>query len=346
MMALQPPTGSTMRKLRYGAMALTIVVAVGAFLGAQRLDLIPGPWSKKKSLFGAESMGGIDAFSVEIAANPENYMHYYRRGTLFQKQRQYEKALADLDAAVRLSPTPLTVAALGSRAGDTTHSPTHTLGLVVLVRTTRAEILQQLNRPDEALADLDQALALDARKDDVQFARGHLRMVLGRYDDAISDFDKLLDKRHDVDWHFSRGVSKYLKSDWIGAIADFREAAHRAPRQDSYFIWLAKAHLRAGIIMDPQQFSALGSNGNARYVIEAFMSDHDSAQFIAGARAASAYAGRNGRCETTLFLGEWLVVRKKGKGARDLFHEALSACRPLSVEHTVAAFELRRLAAQ
>jgi hypothetical protein len=101
--------------------------------------------------------------------------------------------------------------------------------------------------------------------------------------------------------------------------------------------------------MDPQRFAAMDSHSNARYVIEAFMSDHDTAQFIAGARAGSAYAGhntRNARCETTLFLGEWLIVRKKGEGAGALFTEALSTCRPLSVEHTVAAAELRRLGAQ
>jgi hypothetical protein len=159
-----------------------------------------------------------------------------------------------------------------------------------------------------------------------------------------------LDRRDNVSWYFNRGLSKYLMSDWSGAIADFQEAARRAPREDSYFIWLAKAHLRAGIVMDPQRFAALNPNGNARYVIEAFMSDHNAVQFIAGARAGSAYAsaggGRNARvtrCETTLFLGEWLVVRKRGEGARDLFNEALQICRPMSVEHAVATAELQRL---
>lgn len=345
-----------MSKLRYGAMAFVIVVGVGAFLGAQRMAWIPGPWSNKKSLLQKDfkrGAGTIADYSAEIAEDPENYMHYYRRGTQFQNQRQYEKALADLNTAVRLSPVPLTVDALGARASDTTHAPTRTLRLVVLVRTTRAEVLQMLNRPEEALIDLDQALALDSSKIEVQITRGQLRMILRRYDEAISDFDQLLHKRDHVDWYFNRGVSKYLKSDWGGAITDFQQAAQRAPREDKYFIWLAKAHLRAGIPMDPQRFSAVNPNGNARYVIEAFMSDYNPAQFMAGARAASAYAGtgggrnaRNGRCETTLFLGEWLVIRKKGVGARDLFNEAVSICRPMSVEHTVATTELLRLTAQ
>jgi len=343
-----------MKKLRYGSMALAIVVCVGAFLGAQRLEIIPGPWSNKKGLLQEEYRGSgnaLEDYSAEIAGDPDNYMHYYRRGTQFQKQRQYEKALADLDTAVRLSPVPLSVDALGARASDTTHAPTRTLRLVVLVRTTRAEVLQLLNRPEEALADLDQALALDSRKIEAQVTRGQLRMVLGRHNEAISDFDHLLDKRDDVSWFFSRGLSKYLKSDWSGSIADFQEAAQRAPREDNYFIWLAKAHLRAGIPMDPQRFTAMNPNGNGRFVIEAFMSNHDAAQFIAGARAGSAYVGtsggrnaRNGRCETALFLGEWMVLRKKGDGARDLFKEALEICRPLTVEHAVATAELARLA--
>jgi tetratricopeptide (TPR) repeat protein len=340
-----------MKKLRYGSMALAIVVGVGAFLGAQRLDVIPGPWSQKNNPYHMNLKGpqAIDAYSAAIAAKPEDYMTYYRRGTQFHRQRQFEKALTDFNEAVRLSPVPASIEALGPRASDSTHGPTHTLGLVVLVRTTRAEVLQQLNRPEDALADLDQVLAWDARKLDVLFSRAQLRAVTGRYNDAIADFDTILARRENVEWYFHRGVTKYLKSDWNGAIADFQHAAQRAPRTDTYFIWLAKAHLRAGITMDPQRFAAMDSHSNARYVIEAFMSDHDTAQFIAGARAGSAYAGhntRNARCETTLFLGEWLIVRKKGEGAGALFTEALSTCRPLSVEHTVAAAELRRLGAQ
>jgi tetratricopeptide (TPR) repeat protein len=338
-----------MKKLRYGYMALAVVVGVGAFIGAQRLQLIPGPWSKQKTISQALAKGGprtLENYSSAIADNPDNYMTYYRRGTQFQRQRQYEKALADLDAAVRLSPVPLAVADLGPRASDTTHAPTRTLNLVVLVRTTRAEILQQLNRPEDALADLDQALSLDSRKNDVQHARAVLRAVTGRYDDAISDFDVMLERRDNAEWFFQRGVTKYLKGDWLGATADFGEAARRGPREDNYFIWLAKAHLRAGRPMDPQQFAALAPNGNARYVIEALLSDHNTAQFVAGARAGSAYAGRNPRnaqCETSLFLGEWLLVRKKGEGAQEMFQEALSICRPLSFENAVATAELRRL---
>ena len=182
-----------MRKLRYKAMAVTVALAVGAFLGAQRLQIIPGPWTKPKA--GNTHMTRdqiVDAFSAAIDANPGDYMTYYRRGTQLQKQRRYEEALADLNAAIKLSPTPLSLEELGERVNDSALPETHTLGLVVLIHTTRAEILQLMNRPEEALADLDRALSFDGRKIDTIYTRGQLRALTGRYDEAIADFDVAL----------------------------------------------------------------------------------------------------------------------------------------------------------
>lgn len=118
------------KKMRWGGMAAAIALGVGAFLGAQRLDLIPGPWSNAGGVptgSGPRSMAGLTA---AITADPTDYMTHYRRGTAFQRQRRYEQALADLNEAIKLSPTPLSLEALGMRAADSSAPETHTLSLV------------------------------------------------------------------------------------------------------------------------------------------------------------------------------------------------------------------------
>ncbi len=95
-----------------------------------------------------------------------------------------------------LSSTPLSRVALGVRAADSSDRETHTLRLVFLVRTTRADTLQKLNRPEEALVDLDHALALDASSAAIFYSREMLRAVTGRYDEAIADFNVIIERRH------------------------------------------------------------------------------------------------------------------------------------------------------
>ncbi len=332
------------KKARYGAMAATIAVAVGAFLLAQRLALIPGPWSEKPA---QGYVGGtVFTYTDAIDISPGDYMTYYRRGVLYQKQQPLDLALADFNQAVKLSPVPVSLKALGATATDSRSRDTHTLGLVFLLHKTRAEVFQQMNRPDEALADLDQAIALDSRGPDVFFYRGILRELTGRYDAAIADFDTLLARRTSVEWYFARGLAKYLKGDWNNAAADFENAAQRMPANGNYWIWLAKAQLRNGQPLHTESFAALDRKNEAWPVIESFTADHDSEQFISGVRAGTEYANpgsMDAKCKSALFLGEWLTLRKAGIGARDMFSEAEAACQPLTIERSTATAELQRL---
>jgi len=336
-----------MKRLRYGAMTLAIVLGVGAFLVAQKFGLIADPRSKSptQAAYGSRGATAVAAYSAAIAADPANYMTYYRRGVTYQLAGEFERALADFNQAVKLSPTPLSLGELGTQAANSRHRPTHTLGLVSLLRTTRADVLMRLNRPQEALSDLDTAIAIDPRKSHVFYARGLLRAMTGSYDASIADFDVILARRAHMNWYFGRGLARYFKGDWSAAAADFVQAAQRAPGNDAYLIWLAKAHLRAGVPLYAEHFAKMNPEGEAWPVVEAFMSDHDPAQFLSGVRAGTRTAGADtpaARCKAALFMGEWLTLRNAGVGAREMFTEAAGLCEPLSLDHAVAAAELKR----
>jgi len=334
-----------MKKLRYGAMTVAIVAGVGAFLGAQRLALIPGPWSEKGGYptYVSDAAGNLSLSSS--TAGPVDYMAYYRRGVEYQFRGQYEQALADLNQAVELSPTPLSLDVLGVRAMDSRSRDTHTLGMVFLIRTTRADTLLRLNRPAEALSDLDAAIALDPRKTEAFYARGLLRTKTGLYDAAIADFDALLARRDHINWYFARGLAKYFKGDWTDAALDFSRASRLAPHDNTFLIWLAKSHLRAGTPLHGEPFANMDRRGSAWAVVQALMSDHNPEQFFSGVVAGVSYSNTNStdaRCKAALFVGEWLTIRKGGAGAHDMFAEAERTCQPLSIEKAVATAELQR----
>jgi tetratricopeptide (TPR) repeat protein len=288
-------------------------------------------------------------YSAAIAENPQDYMTHYRRGTVFQRRRELEKALADYSEAVRLAPQAQSIEALGERSWDSRSRDTHAMSLAVILRTARAEVLQAMNQPDEAIADLTHAITLNARKSDLLFARGLLLAFTGRYDAAVADFDAIIARRSTPQWHFGRGIATYLKGDWQAAAADFQRALAQAPTDGALAMWLVKARLRAGEPIRPEPFAALDRTSSAWPLIDAFMTPRDAAGFVAGVQAGAgnvALQGREKHCETAAFLGEWLTIRARGAGARDMYMRATQVCRPLSVEYAVARAALARLPAQ
>lgn len=120
------------------------------------------------------------------------------------------------------------------------------------------------------------------------------------------------------------------------------------PRDGLTLIWLMKATLRAGEPLPPRPFAYIDKASPTGSVLSAFMSDDDSAHFISGVKAGAGFVAtgrRDAQCETGLFLGEWLLMRKKPGEARASLMEAEAACQPLTLERATATAtaELARL---
>ncbi len=196
---------------------------------------------------GKPAQTAIDLYSEAIRRAPDNYMSYYRRGVTLADQGQLEPALADLDAAVRLSPAVKTSNDLGLRAWNSLLPDTHALHTVILVRSARADILRQLKRPRDAIADLDAAIALDPRPTTLWQRRGLLHMETGDTKAAIADFTVLLTRLENAPWRFARGMSYFVEGDLAAAEEDFTHAVRMEPKNPTYARWLVKTQKKRGI---------------------------------------------------------------------------------------------------
>ncbi|MBK7403723.1 MAG: hypothetical protein IPJ41_03580 [Phycisphaerales bacterium] len=107
----------------------------------------------------------ITHVTSQIAANPENPSLWIRRGRLFRDNREWERALADVDHALELDPG------------------------IEAAQLLRVAVLVQLDRPGEALAGADRYL--DQHADDPEALVLHARalVALGQPRTAAADLD-------------------------------------------------------------------------------------------------------------------------------------------------------------
>lgn len=236
--------------LRSSVVALAMVVSIAAAGPVRQALSSSETYLAQKAYVALESgrpASALDAYSEAIRRHPESYMSYYRRGVTLAEQGRLEPALADLDAAVRLSPAVQTSNELGLRAWNSLLPETHALHTVILVRSARADILRQLNRPRDAIVDLDAAIALDPRRTALWQKRGLLHLETGNTKAAIADFTALLARRDNPQWRFARGLGHFVNSDLAEAEADFTKAARMDPKNPIYARWLAKTQKKRGI---------------------------------------------------------------------------------------------------
>jgi len=324
-----------MKKLRYGAMSVAIILGVCAFLAFREFAPLPA-WASRGDVGYRAYMGDAAALTEAIQHRPNDYMAFYRRGIMLYQQQNYPSALADLSEAVSLSPIPLSA----SNAGEGMHSrERRVLNRVFLVLTARAQVLLQMQRPQEALADFDRAIALDAQKWDVYYQRGYAHLAAGTYDAAVADFGTLLARRPESQAYFGRGLSHYLTGRWAAAQADFLQAATLEPSSEVYALWLTRAYLRGDVPLEYEHLSALQNHTTAWTFVQTLMSDEEP-QPQTAFRVAAVPASAAMVCKQALLRGEWLSLRDQD--AREAYNVALTNCAPFSTEHILATAELRR----
>ena len=232
-----------MRKFRLGLL-VTAAAATLFYSGMSYLARAETPTETESSMAGVDKApadDGIAIYSKQIELHPKNYVLYLRRAVALNLMRDYTGALEDLTQAAKLSPNHLTAENLGDKRWDSSQPETHAWMLDMQIHSMRANVLERLNRFGEALDEFNYIVKLDPQHVENLHSRGVVLTLLGQYDQAIADFDTVLARRMVVDSLFARGISKFLKEDWIGSREDFTRAAAIAPKNTKVAEWLHRA---------------------------------------------------------------------------------------------------------
>ena len=115
------------------------------------------------------------SFTRAIALQADLYLAWFAQGFAAGFNQQYDQALASCDRAITLNVSPNNIKYESYRC--------------------RAGALQQLERPEEALMALDDALEIDNSNPADLMLRGELNFALGDYEGALTSFNRAVTMR-------------------------------------------------------------------------------------------------------------------------------------------------------
>jgi tetratricopeptide (TPR) repeat protein len=224
-----------------GALALVFSFCLPVFsFGAIKSQKKNYLQEAEEAIRGNKPDDALASLDAALKDDPDNAAAHFWRGRLRAGKNELDKALVDFNATIRLQPT-----------GD--------------AYAHRAYVYQKKNLPDDALADLNQALRLDTNNylafflrglllgergntkaalgdldaaltiqpdsREVLQGRGQIYVIRRELDAAMRDFDRCiqLDPR-DPSGHTGRGGVNYLKGDFKEAIEDYTQAVELLPK--------------------------------------------------------------------------------------------------------------------
>lgn len=153
-------------------------------------------WKEKKEYDKA-----IADYDEAIRLEPKHAVHYHNRGAMWSARQQHEKALADFDEALRLKPD------------------------YVLSLRLRGQSYLALKENDKALADFDKAIAVNPKFAGLYNDRGNAWAAKKNDVKALDDFNQAiqLDPKESRPFR-GRGLVYARSKDHAKALADFSEA--------------------------------------------------------------------------------------------------------------------------
>ena len=174
----------------------------------------PTPWDRCISRDGSPAER-VSACTAVIEAKSESGRKlaavYCNRGYGLTEQREYERALADLDEAVRITPS------------------------YACSYVNRGRVYSLQGDFDAAIAQYDEALNIDPKFALAYNNRGDARRHKGDLDRAIADFTEALRlDPNDVTPLANRGLAFHDKHDYTHALTDFSAVIRVAPSVIAY----------------------------------------------------------------------------------------------------------------
>jgi serine/threonine protein kinase/tetratricopeptide (TPR) repeat protein len=185
----------------------------------------------------------VDDLQRAVALQPAEYSAYVNLAHVYQRQERHDKALAQLDHAVRLQPPARVLAECqAERARNLYLAGRYDAALEAcasalqirphypVVFAFRGLALLELKRYEPARGALDEYLRQGGEPiADIYRGRGLARVKLGDYLGARDDYTRALQLKPDADLYTHRGWAYALAEAWRPAVSDFEEALRLNP---------------------------------------------------------------------------------------------------------------------
>ena len=208
-------------------------------------------WVKKSDLVPLED--AVAFFSKQIELNPNDYGALSRRASAWRFRGEFDAALRDMDAAMRLS----TDATGYNNRGLVWHAKRDFERAIIdftkAIELGRGSALQHVNRGnsylanqdfDRAIADATKALEIHPAYPEAHRIRGLAHLQKKQFGDAIADLSRTieLDAKH-ADAYAERALAFSARKEHTRALDDFNQAMRLEPGNASIManaaFWLA-----------------------------------------------------------------------------------------------------------
>jgi tetratricopeptide (TPR) repeat protein len=212
----------------------------------------------QRELAASDLNNAIHFYGEWIAREPARWLHYMARASTYTLQGDYELAIADYDAAIRID-----------------QSAANLIGLRGAVNFYKGDTIN-------AYADSAESLRLNPNNAFVHTMLGRIYELTGQFDYAITEHDNAI--RIDpkvVQAYANRGRAYAAKSDHDRANADFETALQLNPNAGILYIYpgilleqggrldRALAEFQAALRLNPTLISALKGQDRVRAAIAA-----------------------------------------------------------------------------
>jgi lipoprotein NlpI len=255
-------------------------------------------------------------------ANSEMLAQWYvQRGMLWGDKGDYERAIADHTAALKLDAK----ARHAHYYRGTAHS-------------NKGEF-------ERAIADFDAAIQLRSDDPVIFHARGVELAVKGDYARAIADFDRALQldaKAQGV--HFARGRARFYAGDFACAAADIETALAAQPNVYTA-LWLFLARARGGETDADAQLerdTRRLRGGWPSSLVALYMGRTDVESVMVSTKTGEGMRQRDMRCEADFYIAQSHLLKGNRARAQALLQEVQRACPKNLLEYEATLAELRR----
>jgi lipoprotein NlpI len=201
---------------------------------------------------------------------------------------------------------------------------------------------------DGAIADFNQAIALDPKIVVAYNSRGIAYKAKGDLDNAIADFDQAIaiNPKYMAPY-FSRGRLNLFIGALPKALADLNEASELSPKNAYAALWLDIANKRSNLPSRlPEAMQQIDMTKWPAPVIRLYLGQLTPEAVLAAAVDHDSETQKVQVCEANFYAGELVLHRGDKDGATRLFRLAAAGCPKSFIEYDGAVAEIKALGLQ